>query len=235
MELRCIWEHNGNDSLLYSDDYIGAFMRGNSLEAAIQKTEAEICSYLRWLNKDIPNFTRVKIIQEKESNLQIKDADTEVIFDSEREPISKDEYFELKRIALKSAYDFELLYQQIPDKNRSVIKPRKTFYGIIPTTAHEMIEHTKCVNPYYFGEIGIKAGTEGGLLECRKSEFELVEQRSDFPDNIVYQGSFGEEWSLRKVLRRFIWHDRIHAKAMWRMALKTFGIGAVDNIFKFET
>ena len=24
--------------------------------------------------------------------------------------------------------------------------------------------------------------------------------------------------TLRKVLRRFLWHDRIHAKALWRMA-----------------
>ncbi|MCI9449150.1 MAG: hypothetical protein HFE30_02700 [Clostridiales bacterium] len=234
MELRCIWEHNGNDSLLYSGNYIGAFTRGASIETTIQKMRTEIHSYLTWLGKDIPNITGIEVIQEKESDLQIKDADTEVIFDSEREPLSKDEYFELKSIALKSAYDFEMLYHLIPDKDKSVIKPRNTFYGIIPATAYEMIEHTKCVNPYYFGEIGVKADTNGGLPECRKAGFDILEQRSDFLDNIVYRGSFGEEWSLKKVIRRFIWHDRIHAKAMWRMACKTFGNRAVENIFKFE-
>ena len=39
---------------------------------------------------------------------------------------------------------------------------------------------------------------------------------------------------LSKVLRRFIWHDRIHAKAMYRMAVKTFGSNVVPNIFQFD-
>lgn len=47
-------------------------------------------------------------------------------------------------------------------------------------------------------------------------------------------GSYNEEWSLRKVLRRFIWHDRIHAKAMYKMAVKAFGIASVQNIFKLD-
>ena len=73
---------------------------------------------------------------------------------------------------------------------------RQTFYGQVLRTVFEMYEHTKNVNEYYFGEIGV-------------------------------------EWSLRKLLRRFIWHDRIHAKAMYRMAIKTFGVDAVPNIFQF--
>lgn len=56
----------------------------------------------------------------------------------------------------------------------------------------------------------------------------------DFLNNNVFDGSYGEKWSLRKVLRRFIWHDRIHAKAMYRMAVKTFGFDVIPNIFKFN-
>lgn len=51
--------------------------------------------------------------------------------------------------------------------------------------------------------------------------------------NKVYKGSYGELWSLKKVLRRFIWHDRIHAKVMYRMAVRTFGEGCVWNRFGF--
>ena len=42
-----------------------------------------------------------------------------------------------------------------------------------------------------------------------------------------------ERWTLAKVIRRFIWHDRIHAKAMWRMAKKTFSDVQIDDVFKF--
>ena len=50
---------------------------------------------------------------------------------------------------------------------------------------------------------------------------------------LVRKGSYGEDWSLRKVLRRFIWHDRIHAKAMYRMATKVFGAESIVNPFYF--
>ena len=126
------------------------------------------------------------------------------------------------------------LYQEIPDKNKSCLPVRATFYGKIPRTACEMYKHTKNVNDYYFGEIGVSVDNEGSIVECRKRGFELLESQPDFLNNKVYRGSYEEEWSLRKVLRRFIWHDRIHAKAMYRMAIKTFGSGVVPNVFQFD-
>ena len=89
------------------------------------------------------------------------------------------------------------------------------------------------MNEYYFGEIGVEADNDGDILSCRARGFDLLEDQSDFLNNDVFEGSYGEEWSLRKLLRRFIWHDRIHAKAMYRMAIKTFGAAAVPNIFQF--
>jgi len=96
-----------------------------------------------------------------------------------------------------------------------------------------MYEHTKNVNAYYFGEIGIDADNEGTIFDCRKQGFDFLEQTKDFLDNALFEGSYGELWSLRKVMRRFLWHDRIHAKAMYRMARKTFGSCGAANIFKF--
>ena len=74
----------------------------------------------------------------------------------------------------------------------------------------------------------------GSIAECRERGFALLEQRPGFLENAVYADSYDEEWCLRKVLRRFLWHDRIHAKAMYRMAVKTFGAGAVPDVFRFE-
>ena len=163
---------------------------------------------------------------------------TELLFDEERVPLSLEEYTELKELALKSAKDFLKLYESIPDKNESAIPmiPQKiTFLGPRSRTAWEMYEHTKCVNQYYFGEIGVKADNEGTIFECRKRGFELLEADPNFLNKEVVVGSFDEEWSLRKVLRRFIWHDRIHGKAMYRMAVKTFGALIPDNTFMFNS
>lgn len=233
MKVLCIWEHNGGDSIIYSRDFIGAYARGASKEEALIKIPAEMRSYLSWAGKPVPDCLEAEIVQEKPSELNVCDADSDVIFDSEREPLGASEYAELKALAMKSARDFLALYNAIPDKNKSALPARKTFYGDIPRTAFEMYEHTKNVNDYYFGEIDVPADNAGDIVQCRQNGFELLEGQPDFLNKEVIVGSYDEEWSLRKVLRRFIWHDRIHAKAMYRMAIKTFGEGAVPDVFRF--
>ena len=234
MKVQCVWEHNGDDSILYSSNFIGAFTRGKSRSEAIRKMPSEIAAYLKWRGGIVLDVPELEIVQEKASTLAISDADSDVLFDEEKKPFSMAEYEELKSLALKSARDFLTLYEAIPDKNKSALPPRSTFYGDIPRTAYEMYEHTKNVNAYYFGEIGVQADNSGTIEECRKRGFELLERQPEFLENRVFLGSYDEEWSLRKVLRRFIWHDRIHAKAMYRMAGKTFGNGAVPNVFSFN-
>lgn len=234
MKTACAWEHNGDDSILYSADYIGAYARGESREAALEKMPGEITSYCNWLDLPVPEEVKLFISQEKASELDIRDADSDVILDSERGKLSMDEYLRLKALALKSAEDFLRLYDAVPDKDRSCLPKRKTFYGEAPCTAREMYEHTKNVNAYYFGEIGVETDNDGDILSCRKKGFELLEQQPDYLENTVFDGSYGESWSLRKLIRRFVWHDRIHAKAMYRMACRTFPGVEIANIFKFN-
>lgn len=233
MKIKCIWEHNGSDTLLYSDNVPGAFTRGESAEAAMSKMPSEIISFLRWSQNTVPDITDIEIIQEKASELNICDADSDIIFDSEKKALTRGKYDALKSLALKSASDFLRLYEAVPDKNKSVLLHRKTFYGDVPRTAEEMYMHTKSVNSYYFGEIGISADNDGSILDCRKRGFSVLESRTDFLSPRVFTGGYDEEWSLPKVMRRFIWHDRIHAKAMYKMALATFGRNSVPDIFGF--
>ena len=233
MTINCVWEHNGNDTLLYAIEFVGAYTRGESLEIAKAKMPGEILSYLKWLGEDVTDSIEIIITQEKDSDLAIKDADSDVLFESEKATLTADEYEKLKALALKSAKDFITLYESIPDKSATASAERKTFYGNVPRSAEEMYEHTKNVNEYYFAEIDVDADNNGNIYECRKRGFELLETNAAFLNNEVVKGSYGEDWSLRKVLRRFIWHDRIHARAMYRMAIKVFGSENVANPFCF--
>ena len=233
MTINCIWEHNGNDTLLYAVDYVGAYTRGENLDIAKAKMPAEISSYLKWCGGNAVEDYEIVITDEKVSDLNIKDADSDVLFESEKAPLTAEEYKKLKALALKSAKDFLALYESIPDKKATAIPERKTFYGNVPRSADEMYEHTKNVTEYYFTEIDVHADNNGNIYECRKHAFEQLEATADYLNNAVIEGSYGEYWSLRKVLRRFIWHDRIHAKAMYRMAVKVFGAENVANSFCF--
>ena len=133
--MKFVWEHNGNDTLLYSVDNVGAYSRGESLDVAISKMKSELEAYSLWKNQTFEDDFEIEIVQEKNSNLQISDADSDILFDSEKTPLTQEEYEELKALVLKSANDFYALYLSIPDKNESCIPRRKTFYGDVPRTA----------------------------------------------------------------------------------------------------
>ena len=233
MEIRCVWEHNGGDSLLYAENFPGAFTRGANRDIAIGKMADEVRSYLTWAGKPCPEELHPVIVQEQKSTLAISDADSDVVFQSELQPLQLAEYEALKALVMQSALDFQALYDSIPDKDCTCLPPRKTFYGAVPRTSREMYEHTKNVNDYYFGEIGVPVDHAGTIVECRLRGFEALEGQAHYLQNAAFEGSYGEVWTLRKLMRRFLWHDRIHAKAMWRMAQKTFS-ASVPNVFRFS-
>lgn len=234
MAFRAIDEYNDGGHLIFAADYPGAFVRGRTREEALQKFPVEMAQYCRWLNIPVPKIPQsISIIQEKRSPLNVHDADSDILFDSETLPLTDTEYLDLKRIALQSAADFEQLYRSIPNKTDTVLSPRETFYGPVPITAEEMYRHTKNVNHYYFGEIHVEADNEPDIYTCRLRGFERLEARAGYLENERFAGSFDEEWTLRKLFRRFIWHDRIHAKAMYRMAVQLCKGHSIANPFLF--
>lgn len=233
MKIECVWEHNGDDTLLYSANLPGAYTRGENLAVAISKMKQEACSYLNWRGEVPTVDVEICVVQDAPCDLRICDADSDVLFDRERDPLTAKEYMDLKYLCLKSAADFQQLFDSIPDTDMSDTPIRTTFYGKVPASAREMYTHTKNVNAYYFGEIDVEADNNGTIVECRQRGFEALERNADYLNNPIVEGSYGELWSLRKMHRRFIWHDRIHAKAMYRAAVRMFGKNAIADVFCF--
>lgn len=180
MKIRCVWEHNGNVSILYADNFAGAHTRGETKDIALQKMAREVAAYLEWKGETVPDSLETMVVREKSSVLTISDADSDVLFEEEKKPLTRAEYEELKALALKSAQDFLDLYEAVPDRNKSCLPVRKTFYGQVPRTASEMYEHKKNVNDYYFGEIGIETNHEGTIVECRQRGFAVLEGQPGF-------------------------------------------------------
>ncbi|MGN6714658.1 hypothetical protein [Anaerocolumna jejuensis] len=236
-QIRVVMEYNQDGFLLYAENYCGAFTRGKSKEEAMSKFEIEIKQYLKWRTESKANLEEKYepfLVQEKVSDLNICDADSDIIFETEKVPLTREEYENLKQLVIKSAKDFNELYHSIPNKNYSVLSARKTFYGSVPRTPVEMYVHTNNVTSYYVGEIGAQIENKEDILQNRIFALNEVERLPGYLDNKVIEGSYNEMWSLRKVLRRFLWHDRIHAKAMYRMAVKAFDKDTIKNPFYFD-
>ena len=224
MKISCVWEHKGEDTILWAADCPGAFARGASLSEALEKIPEDLKAWADWTGAPAPEFDEPVIVAQIESGLDVRDADSDALLDAERLPLSREEYERLRDLALRSAEQFLRLYESVPDPDRSANPVRQTFYGAVPRTAREMYAHTKNVNAYYFGEIGVEADNDGDIVDCRRRGFEALEKQPEFLKNPVFAGSWDESWTLRKLLRRFIWHDRLHARAMVRMMERTFGM-----------
>jgi hypothetical protein len=169
------------------------------------------------------------------TDLAVEDADSDVLFPSERLPMDMTEYTQKKQLCIRSAQDFEKLFASVPQKDRSLRKSRRTFYGRIPCSAREMAEHTNRMLAEYANAIGVPFENEGGLLENRKRLFRAIESRPDFLSARVCTDADGELWTLKKLMRRILWHDRIHARALYRLAVSFWGKDRIGNPFFFST
>jgi hypothetical protein len=72
------------------------------------------------------------------------------------------------------------------------------------------------VEKYYLNNIGLDINLSNDLIKERLETIELIKNLYKKEGNKVYQRP-KETWTIRKVVRRFIWHDRIHGKAIERM------------------
>lgn len=234
--IRVAAEYNTGGHLLYVVDFPGAYARGRTREEALSKLPNEIRQYCQWCEKRAPDSgTPFVITEEKESTLEIADADSDILLRSECGALDRTAYESLRDLCLQSAADFLSLYQSVPDKDAPLGPSRKTFYGDVPRSAAAMYAHTASVNAYYFGEIGVQAENGPDIFSARKAGFAALESVTDFLENPVLEGSYGEFWSIKKVCRRFLWHDRIHARAMYRRGSALFGKDSLKNPFLFDT
>ena len=221
MDIRVIAQHNDKGYIVFSERFPGAYGRGENRLDALKKLLMDIVRYAAWQGWPLSEEEHmpIKVVEDVETALAVEDADNDVLFESEREPLTEAEYEQLKYTALRCAADVTALYDSIAAKDATTLPERDTFYGKRPRTAREMFHHIANVNSYYFGCVGVDAQNSSELLAARMAGFAALEQQPDFLSGRIFtQEDTGEQWTVRKLLRRFIWHDRIHAKAMWRMA-----------------
>lgn len=233
--IRLAIEQSQNGIMLHLVDLPGAFTRARTFRIAIDKVPYEAEAYWRWIDKSFDDSGyNIEIIQKENTKAQIDDGDTEILI--LRDKIMERPYFEqLKKRALKSAEDFKKLYDSIPDKElNDTTKNRTTFYGKVPSNAKEMLAHADFVKDYYLNRIDISFGeNENDFVANRIKCIKLIEADDQAYKNKVIT-KHEESWTTAKVLRRFIWHDRIHARALYRFAVEEWGEDKICNSFKFD-
>ncbi|MDO4543342.1 MAG: hypothetical protein Q4C01_02210 [Clostridia bacterium] len=233
MIINAILEYNDKGCLVWAENYFGAYARGKTPQEAYQKLPAEVARYLRWSeNRDFEGG-EVAVRFESKSSLAVDDADSDILFPSERLPMDMTEYIGKKELILRSARDLKTLYLSIPQRNRALVKSRPTFYGRIPQTAVEMTTHVNNTLSYYAAGLGIEHENLPDLVENRAAFFKTIERKGDFLNLGVCTASDGESWTPKKLMRRLLFHDIIHARALYRKAVSFWGKERILNPFFF--
>lgn len=236
--IEVIAEYNENGAMLWADAYPGAYSRGETVSKALEKFPKTLSEYARWAHgAPMPHLAESDFVVTHafQTALHVEDADSDVLFPSERLPMDMTEYTQKKQLCIRSAQDFEKLFGSIPQKDRALRKSRRTFYGKIPCSAREMAEHTNRTLEYYANAVGVPFENEGDFVENRKRFFRAIESVPDFLSPRVFTDSDGELWTRKKVLRRVLWHDRIHAHALYRLAITFWNKERIENPFFFVT
>lgn len=225
------FESNGKGYIGFIVELPGAFIRGRTQQEALAKVPREVNSYLRWLHHEEKHDHKIEVVQRHESSLMVEDADNEILLDADRAEMAEQEFRDLVDLVQHSGETFVQLYTSSDLKDWiDESRIRKTFYGENPKTIRGIFDHVNRCQYYYLSRVEISfEEREADFMGIRRSCLErLGDSYGENNNRLVYEAD-GELWTLRKVLRRFIWHDRIHARAMTRILDKQRQLGLIDQ------
>lgn len=224
-------ETNGKGFLGWIVELPGAFVRGGTEEEALAKVDIEVKSYLRWLELKHEHCSVANIVQRHPCSLMVEDADSEILLEEDRSIISPVEFESLAKIAVYSAKTFLTLYREAKFKDWiDEARVRSTFYSKAPKTIREIFNHVKRTQYYYLSRTGMNFDErEENFMKIRRFCLEKIKQLFIQYGNSQLFDIDNEKWTLKKILRRFVWHDRIHGKAIVRILVKQKELGIISE------
>lgn len=215
--MEIVFETNGKGFLGWIVELPGAFVRGPTLELALAKVGVELRDYAAWLDLEPLQAGDLKVSSHR-TKVAVEDADSEILLAQDARPYSSSEVLERDLgLSLVSARKVNDLFLACDHKDQ--VDPRMeraTFYGEVYATIRKQYEHIVAVQLYYLRCLGTEADLGFDIIRGRKSTIEALRARYGELGGRVFPCE-GEDWTVRKAVRRLIWHDRIHARAMARM------------------
>jgi hypothetical protein len=231
-------ETNGKGYTCFLVDLPGAFTRGRSESEVLSKVPAEARSYLDWLGVPSPALGEAKVVEWHVCQLMVEDADGEILLTADRGPFGPEEFEHVTSIVRLSGETFFALYDSSSFKDWvDPSRLRKTFYGEAPNTIREVFHHVENTQRYYLSRVGLDIGGNESFLEARGSGLRRIGKLFEVEGNSKVYEVDGESWTVKKVLRRFIWHDRIHGKSITRILAKQKQLGLIkkyEDTFRFN-
>ncbi len=155
-----------------------------------------------------------------------------ILLDDDSRAISQSDFQHLVELATYSGLTFTKLYDSARLKDWvDEARIRTTFYGDNKKTINEIFYHVKRTQYYYLSRTGpsFREDEAEPFMNIRNYCLETLDGLFRENGNAKLYGVDDEKWTLKKVLRRFIWHDRIHGKAITRILEKQRQLRLIDK------
>ena len=233
-------ETNGHGLHGFIVELPGAFVRGPTEDEALSKAQHEAGTYLRWLGREQTRFPKARVVQTHRCKLMVEDADCEILLDNDTGEMNDREFQRLFDLAKFSGVTFNSLFDSVELKDWvDEARVRRTFYGQNKKTIQEIFDHVKRTQYYYLSRTGTPFAADNSelFMRIRNSCLGALETLFRQNRNLKVYSLDNESWTLKKILRRFVWHDRIHGKAVTRILEKQQHFGLIDrydDLFKFD-
>mgnify|MGYP001034431135 CR=1 FL=1 len=205
-------------------DYPGCWVIGHTKESALDKVRIAIGDWIKWVNKhgekypDISNRIEVEVAEMLGVNYNPAEAGKpEPLFWSEVPPVEKEDIARTIRLMGYSRKELLGIVNSISDECMDWKPPSK------PRTIRNCLEHIAIVEPWYISRVNIYLPEEypEDVIDLLNHTRDIViDCLNNFPERKMkgvfqprkYKSPICNLWTTRKMLRRFVDHERIHTR-----------------------
>jgi len=208
----------------------GCYSRSPTFEGAVAKMPTKIREFLDWLRKngerieDACYEIETEVSEIVKGNWPVNLGDSQALFNADLKPLSRDEVERCIRYMNYATMDLMDLYLKTP-KEALEWKPDQS----TPRHIKQIAEHVAEVDLFYLERLRKRNFSDWPLnfLEvCSElstmrlsnlSEEEMDCTLSHHPPGGWTGTTEPEGWTVRKVLRRFVWHKRLHTATVKKL------------------
>lgn len=219
---------------IFVQELPGCYSRSPSLDEAVAKAPLKIREFLDWLKGHGEDIGESDYEIETETseivrgNWPVHLGDSQALFKADLRPLEGEEIKRCIRFIRYAREDFMDLYSRAP-KDAQEWKPDPS----TPRHIKRIAEHVADVDLFYLERLRARRFEDWPLGFLEASNELTIMRLSNLSEDemncaVSYHPPGGwtgttepEGWTARKVLRRFIWHDRLHTSTA-RKLLRSF-------------
>ncbi len=209
----------------------GCYSRAPTFDDAVAKAPLKIREFLEWLQKHGERVTEdarsieTEVAEVVKGNWPVNMGDSQALFEADLTPLHREEVDRCVRFMKYAREDFMNLYSDQPKESLEWKPDTAT-----PRNIKRIAEHVADCSLFYLERVKPRRSSEWPLTFLEVADelstmrlLNLTDEEMSCKVSYHEPGEWTgmhepEGWTARKVLRRFIWHERLHTATIRKLA-----------------